>query len=101
MPKTKSTKKPGRKNLSASNGIGRDYGTTDYEATSAAIDVTPMANRANRQNVIFVIEKIENPIITDSEAKFLSAPLAVLPMQEPDHAPRHGLRVLFAAQSHL
>ena len=30
-----------------------------------------MANRANRQNVIFVIEKIENPIITDSETKFL------------------------------
>ena len=29
--------------------------------TILAIDVTPMANRANRQNVIFVIEKIENP----------------------------------------
>ena len=27
--------------------------------------------------------------------------LARLPMQEPDHAPRHGRRVLFAAQSHL
>jgi hypothetical protein len=38
-----------------------------------AIDVTPMANRANRQSVIFVIEKIENPIITDSETKFLPA----------------------------
>jgi len=38
-----------------------------------AIDVTPMANRANRQHVIFVIEKIENPIITGSETKFLPA----------------------------
>ena len=38
-----------------------------------AIDVTSMANRANRQKVIFVIEKIENPIITDSETKFLPA----------------------------
>ena len=36
-----------------------------------AIDITPMANRANRQDVIFVIENIENPIITDSETKFL------------------------------
>jgi hypothetical protein len=41
--------------------------------TILAIDVTPMANRANRQNVIFVIEKIENPIITDSETKFFPA----------------------------
>jgi hypothetical protein len=57
-----------------------------------------MANRANRQNVIFVIEKIENPIITDSETKFLPA---LLPTQEPDHAPRHGLRVLFVPQFHL